>query len=115
MRDNNEESPKLGSEAFWNSLRDPQTGESIIERREESSEDVFRMPIEEWDKLRFRICDKTRRLVECYNHPQGKVFGFRLHPPHLWDLREGVLYKKVKGKWVKFYPRFEENLERFND
>lgn len=116
MRDNNEPNPtKIGSEKFWDSLRDPVTRKSIVETYEEDPNDVFRMPTEEWEKLRFRISNKTLRLVECYNHPKGVVFGFRLHPPHLWNLREGVLYKKVGGKWVRFQPRFEENLERFND
>ena len=74
--------------------------------------DVFKMSREDWDKLRFRISNMTLRLVECYNHPQGKVFGLRLHPPHLWDLRDGVLYKKTPEGWVKYFPNFDENLER---
>lgn len=115
MRDNTEPAPKLGSEAFWNSLRDPSTGESLVETRPESVDDVFKMPVEDWLNLRFRISNMTMRLVECYNHPKGVAFGFRMHPPHLWNLKDGILYKKVNGQWVRFIPTFEENLERFND
>lgn len=114
MKDHSEPNQPANSEKFWNSLRN-EKGESIVETYEQDPNSVFRMPIEDWDKLRFRISNKTLRLVECYNHPQGTVFGFRLHPPHLWDLRDGVLYKKHEGKFVKFVPNFEENLTRFND
>jgi len=30
-------------------------------------------------------------------------------------LRDGILYKKVDGEWVRFKPNVEENLERFNN
>lgn len=96
--------------SFWDSLIDKRTGKKLYETREE--QDPFRMPIEEFEKLRFRMSNMTLRLVECYNHPQGLVFGFRLHPPHLWDIREGVLYKKVNKQWVKFIPDYNENTKR---
>lgn len=68
-----------------------------------------------WDSLRFRIANNTERMVECTNHPQNISFGYRLHPPHLWDLRNGVLYRKDEtGKFVIWKPYLEQNLVRFN-
>jgi len=104
----------MGSEAFWKSLRGP-NGKSNVETFNQEEKDVFKMPIEEWEQLRFRITNQTMRLAECYNHPKGIAFGFRLHPPHLWNIIDGVLFKKVKGKWVKFVPDVEDNLERFRN
>lgn len=95
---------------FWDSFVDTKTGEKLYETREEES--PFKLPPEEWDALRFRISNKTLRLAECYNHPQGLSFGIRLHPPHLWDIREGIVYKKVKKQWVRYRPDFDDNAKR---
>lgn len=67
---------------------------------------------EQFEKLRFKISNQSLRLAACINHPQGVQFGFRLHPPHLWKIEEGKLFKKINGEWKRFIPNIADNLSR---
>jgi hypothetical protein len=72
---------------------------------------VFHLTKDEFKKCRFKIINQSLRLAECIVHRDRFSHGFRLHPPHLWDIRDGIIYKKVNNKFVKFMPDFEKNIK----
>ncbi len=83
--------------------------DKTIERTEEVS--LFKLTREEFEKCRFSLPDKNTREVECQVHTKGFSHGYRLHPPHLWDLREQIIYRKNnKGEFERWYPEFKSNL-----
>jgi len=45
-------------------------------------------------------------------HTNKFSHGFRLHPPHMWDIRDGIIYKRVGKKFVKFVPSFNKKLDK---
>ena len=61
------------------------------------------------------MTNQNLRLVECTVHIRKFSHGFRLHPPHLWNLIEGILYKKIDGKFVKWVPNFSTNIKRLEE
>ena len=79
-----------------------------------NEENVFNFSQEEFEKCRFKISNQNLRMAECTVHTKRFAHGFRLHPPHLWDIRDGVLYQKLKGKFVKWVPNFSTNLTRLD-
>lgn len=76
---------------------------------------VFDLSQKEFEKCRFKMINQNYRMVECTVHSNKFSHGFRLHPPHLFDLRDGIMYKKVKGKFVKFVPDFKKNLKNLEE
>ena len=55
-------------------------------------------------KCRFVCIDQNLRLFECQTHKTEEfAHGLRLHPPHLWQVIDGVPYKVVDNKKVIWY------------
>lgn len=79
-----------------------------------TEEPVFDFTQEEFNKCRFEMVNQNLRMVECTIHSGRFSHGYRIHPPHLWDIRKGILYKKVKRKFVKWVPNFSTNLTRLD-
>ena len=73
-----------------------------------TEEVLFTLTPEEFKKCRFEIKDMTTRSVECTVHRKNYSHGFILHPPHLYLLKDKILYMREKDKWVLFEPRFKE-------
>ncbi len=73
---------------------------------------VFKLTPKEAEKCRFEITDNTQRLAECTVHHGAFSHGVRLHPPHLYDLRDGKVYFKEGDKWVRWVANVEKNKER---
>lgn len=92
----------------WDSFKK----DRLVEYKEVEEQEFGSVTQEQFEKLRFKISNQTLRLAACINHPQGVEFGFRLHPPHLWKLEDGKLFKKINGEWERFIPRIADNLQR---
>ncbi|MEM4270799.1 MAG: hypothetical protein QXO70_01745 [Candidatus Pacearchaeota archaeon] len=56
---------------------------------------------EEAKKCRFVCIDQSLRLFSCKTH-DGR-HGLRLHPPHLYEIKDGVIYKKLDNKLKVWY------------
>lgn len=108
MEEKNIPKIKINPSDIWN---DAKKRGSI---RTYTEEVVFNFSQEEFKKCRFKMTNQNYRMVECTTHVKRFSHGFRLHPPHLWDLRKGILYKKVKGKFIKWVPNFSTNLTRLD-
>lgn len=100
---------QLRSQDIWEDAKK----RGIIEKIEEQV--VFTFTHEEFEKCRFRMKDQNLRMVECTVHRSKFTHGYRLHPPHLWDIKEGKLYKKSEGKWVRWIPNFSNNLDLISE
>lgn len=82
----------------------------LIENSTETT--VFNLTQKEFEKCRFSLPDKNTRMIECQVHTKNFTHGYRLFPPHLWDLREGVIYKRNdKGEFEKWSPNFKNNVK----
>lgn len=102
---------KISREAWWESVKRSKDSK-YVEITEPDAIPAF--TAEEWDALRFRISNHSMRLAECINPPHRDPVVFRLFPPHLWNIVDGKIMQKVGGKWVRFVPKLEENLDRFS-
>jgi hypothetical protein len=95
---------KTKKDNLWEELKKVGRVKNITE------EEVFHLTKEEFEKCRFKIVNQNYRLAECVVHTNKFSHGFRLHPPHMWDIRDGIIYKRVGKKFVKFVPSFKENV-----
>lgn len=77
---------------------------------------VFDFSKKEAKRCRFVMVNQNLRLVECTVHRGKFSHGYRLHPPHLYDLRKGIIYHRedTKSKWKPWYPKFKPNLSLTN-
>ena len=109
MRPLHNNSPKESehSKAFWEAVEKAKR----VDYSEEK--EVFHLTKKEAENCRYTITDQTMRLAMCTVHTVGFTHGLTLHPPHLWDIKDGILYKKVGETWVRFIPDVEENKKRF--
>jgi hypothetical protein len=50
-------------------------------------------------------------MAECVVHRSNFSHGIKLFPPHLYDLKDGIVYARdiEKGEWVRWFPNFVEN------
>lgn len=91
---------------FWEHAKQHNKVENYEER------EVFKLTQEEADKCRYVMGNKNLRMAECIVHREGFSHGIRLHPPHLYNLKDGIVYYKKDGKWVRWQPKIIENLSR---
>lgn len=77
-----------------------------IEKSEEQV--IFHLSDKEARRCRYELTDQTQRMAECIVH---EYHGVRLHPPHEWDLKNGIVY--YKGE--RWFPNIKENLTRFEE
>jgi len=82
---------------------------NLIERVEERI--VFSLTQKEAENCRFKMINQNTRLVECTVHRSEFSHGYRMFPIHLWDLKEGLLYKKIGSKWIRWLPNFANNVK----
>lgn len=101
---------RTAREKFWESLK---RDKRVKYKEITEPEAVGSFSADEWDSLRFRITNQSLRLATCTNPPHRDPIVFRLFPPHLWDIRDGQIYRKVDGQWIRFVPDLKKNLERF--
>lgn len=94
---------------FWDAVEKAKAGEDHVEQ------EVFHLTQKESAKCRYEIIDQNNRLAECTVHRDTFSHGHKLFPPHLWDIRKGILYRKVNGEWTKWVPIVKENVTRFED
>jgi len=75
---------------------------------------VFRLTEAEAKKCRYEIVDQNLRMAECVVHRDNFAHGIKLFPPHLYDLRDGIVFAKdvKEDKWVRWFPNFMENKKR---
>lgn len=92
-------------EDIWETAKKNKT----IEHYDEKT--VFDFTQKEADRCRFEIVNQNYRLAECTVHKKEFSHGYRLHPPHLWNIIEGKLYKRAEGKWERFVPNHRINLK----
>lgn len=97
------------SRKFWDSVEKAKNSET------HEDQEVFHLTQKEAAKCRFEIIDQNNRLAECTVHQGTFSHGVRLFPPHLWDIRDGIVYHKVNGEWVKWSPIVKENVSRLQD
>ena len=85
--------------------------------RKLTDEKVFGFTKKEAEKCRFKMVNQNLRLVECTVHRGAFSHGYRLHPPHLFDLRDGIIFHRqdTKSKWKRWYPNLNENLRRLKE
>ena len=76
---------------------------------------VFSLSEQEVDKCRYEIVDQTRRMAECKIHRDNFSHGVRLHPPHLYNIIDGIVFFKDDGKWVKWKPNFKARVKDIED
>lgn len=108
MNDPSKFTPAQISENFW---QDQKKRNRIQYSNEEK---IFHLSHEEAQKCRYEIIDMTMRMAECATHRDRISHGVRLHPPHLWDIRDGVVYQKVNGEWVMWTADVKKNIDRFD-
>ena len=96
--------PEDFAKKFWDQAEKAKSVEKIQE------EQIFHLSEKEAQKCRYEIIDNTQRMAECTVHG---YHGVRMHPPHLWDLKNGIVYQKVNNEWIKWFPNIKENLGRF--
>lgn len=97
------------TENFWAKNKE---GKYILDVENYNEEDVLTLGNIDFEACRFEITNMTQRLCTCTVHQkEGFAHGFRLHPPHLWNIVDGKLFKKIDGKWVRFLPKPEPRLE----
>lgn len=100
---------KNDKDVFWDNFKKEKAVKTFTE------EEVFGLSKEEFKKCRFEMINQNYRMVECKVHLDKASHGFRLHPPHLFDLRDGIIYKKVKGKFVRFFPNYKQNIKNLEE
>lgn len=62
--------------------------------------------ITDFENCRFKLIDKNFRLYECVYHKEklNISHGIRLHPIHLWRVKEGgQVFKIQDGKEIEWY------------
>lgn len=91
---------------FWESV-DKAANSELHEDKE-----VFHLSQKEAAKCRYEIVDQDNRLAECTVHRDVFSHGVKLFPPHLYDIRKGILYFKKNGEWIKWIPVVKENVSR---
>ena len=76
---------------------------------------LFHLTQKEADKCRYVMTNMDLRMAECTVHTDAFTHGVRMHPPHLWDLRDGIIYyrENIKAPWVKWSPLIQNNTKRF--
>lgn len=72
---------------------------------------VFSLTEREVDRCRYEIINMTQRMAECYIHRDNFSHGIKLHPPHLYDLRDGVVYFRQGKGWEKWRPNLKSRKE----
>lgn len=77
------------------------TGLSPEKRNEGEWKNILNLTKEEAKKCRFVCIDQSLRLFACKTHNQSH--GLRLHPPHLYTIKNGVVYKIVDNKLKVWY------------
>lgn len=105
--------PKKTNEDFAKQVWQSAEAKHEVEKVEE--EEVFHLSQKEANKCRFVMVNNTTRMAECTVHTQSFTHGVRLHPPHLWNIIEGIVYQKVNGEWVRWSPIVKENIKRFEE
>lgn len=85
-----------------------------IETVEETQ--VFHLTQKEAKKCRYVMVNMDQRMAECTVHTDGFTHGVRMHPPHLYDLRDGIVYyrENIGAEWQRWYPNMKENAARHN-
>lgn len=97
-----EDQNKKQSKAFW-------ARQKNAKRVKSWEEDVkIRLTKEECKKCRYECVEQSTRMYECTVHKGDFSHGLRMHPPHLYDLRDGIVY--YKGE--RWFPDFAANRER---
>lgn len=93
-----------------------QLKKDLIQEGKSEWKDVVKLPKEEAKKCRFACVNPSYRLFACITH--NKQHGLRLHPPHLWVVKDGIVYKRVDNKlkvWYSFlYVKKKNNGTRTN-
>src|SRR3990167_9379969 len=84
-----------------------------VERFEEIT--IFSLSPAELDKCRYEIINQSQRMAECTVHREGGSHGIKLHPPHLYDLRDDVVYYMDKGRWIRWKPDLKARKEDIKD
>lgn len=100
------EEPSVESKAMWDAAK---RGNGIEYADEQI---IFSLSDKEAEKCRFEITNMNQRLAECIVHRGDFSHGVRLHPPHLYDLKNGKIFFKHEGKWVRWVANIAKNKER---
>lgn len=76
---------------------------------------LFHLSQKEAEKCRYVMTNMDLRMAECTVHTDAFTHGVKMHPPHLWDLRDGIIYHRenIKSPWVKWSPLIHNNTKRF--
>lgn len=77
-----------------------------LNQKKEAEIKVNPIPITDFENCRFKLLDKNFRLYECVYHKEklNISHGIRLHPPHLWRIKEdGRVFKIEDGKEIEWY------------
>lgn len=99
---------KIDPEKVWRDLI--RSGKKIKTRTEEIK---LQLTDKECEKCRYEVIDQNQRLAECTVHRGDVSHGVRLWPIHLWEIKDGVVFQKVDGKWQVWRPNYKQNLSRF--
>ncbi len=78
---------------------------------------VFKLTESEAQKCRYEIIDQSLRMAECMVHRDNFSHGIRLFPPHLYEIKDGIVFCRdtIKGEWQRWFPNFVENKKRLLD
>jgi hypothetical protein len=79
---------------------------NTVSNREKKNKEqpLLELSREEKKRCVFECVNQNYRLFECVVHKNEKAsHGLRLHPPHLWEVKDGVPYKRVGDDLVVWY------------
>ncbi len=87
--------------------------EKKIEKFEE--EVVFNLTPKEAEKCRYILVNMSTRMAECTIHTKSFTHGIKMHPPHLYKIEDGIVFYKSNENWIRWYPDYLANKNRFLD
>lgn len=81
-------------------------------KKEENNKwkNIFSLSLSEAKKCRFYCINPSLRLYSCKTH--NDRHGFRLHPPHLYEIKNGIIYRKVDNQLKVWYDFLYEKNKR---
>jgi hypothetical protein len=90
--------PPSKIEKLWESLERNKRVENFTEG------ESFELTMSEMEKCRYEITDNTKRMATCTTHSRSYPHGIRIHPPHLYNIVDGIVYFKSEGSWIRWFP-----------
>lgn len=89
-----------------------ESNKTLNQEKNKVWKDILNLTKEEAKKCRFICIDPSFRLFACKTHNQKH--GLRLHPPHKFEIKNGVVYKRLDKKLKVWYADLYAKKNFFN-